>query len=118
MVSASDRYVMVYNGEIYNAQQLRRELDQVTRGSVSFRGHSDTEVMLATFEHCGVQQAISRMNGMFAFALWDRRERVLYLGRDRLGEKPLDYGWARRPPVLVTEPQCLRRPPGVHARIH
>jgi asparagine synthase (glutamine-hydrolysing) len=118
MVSASGRYVMVYNGEIYNAQQLRRELDQVTRGSVSFRGHSDTEVMLATFEHCGVQQAISRMNGMFAFALWDRRERVLYLGRDRLGEKPLYYGWTGRTLLFGSELKALRCHPDFHARIN
>jgi len=117
MVSASGRYVIVYNGEIYNAQQLRRELDQVTMGSLSFRGHSDTEVMLATFDQWGVKQGISRMNGMFAFALWDRRRRILCLGRDRLGEKPLYYGWTGRTFLFGSELKALRCHPDFDARI-
>jgi asparagine synthase (glutamine-hydrolysing) len=108
MVSASGRYVIVFNGEIYNCPQLRRELDQATPPSLFFRGHSDTEVMLAAFEHWGVQPAIRRMNGMFAFALWDRYERVLYLGRDRLGEKPLYYGWIGETFLFGSELKALR----------
>ncbi len=108
----------LFNGEIYNSQQLRRELDRVTIGSLSFRGHSDTEVMLAAFEHWGVQRAISRMNGMFAFALWDRHERVLYLGRDRLGEKPVYYGWTGKTFLFGSELKALRCHPDFTAGIN
>src|SRR6266478_4244570 len=118
MVSASGRHVIVFNGEIYNSLQLRCELDQVTRGSLSFRGHSDTEVMLAAFDHWGVRRAISRMNGMFAFALWDRQERILYLGRDRLGEKPLYYGWIGKTFLFGSELKALRSNPDFTAGIN
>jgi asparagine synthase (glutamine-hydrolysing) len=117
MVSSNGRYVMVFNGEIYNYRQLRRELDQTRIGS-SFRGHSDTEVMLAAFEHWGVQQAICRMNGMFAFALWDQYERILYLGRDRLGEKPLYFGWMGKTFLFGSELKALRSHPDFAAQVN
>jgi asparagine synthase (glutamine-hydrolysing) len=118
MVSQSGRYVIAFNGEIYNCEHLRRELHQVLNGTLSFRGHSDTEVMLAAFEHWGVRPAVCRMNGMFAFALWDRYERILYLGRDRLGEKPLFYGWVGNTLLFGSELKALRCHPDFTARIN
>lgn len=92
MVSASGRYVLVYNGEIYNHEDIRADLAAV-RHAPDWRGHSDTEVFLAGVEAWGVEQTLTRAIGMFAIALWDRHERRLTLARDRLGEKPLYYGW-------------------------
>lgn len=88
MASASGRYVIAFNGEIYNHLGLRRQLDDP-----AWRGHSDTETLLAGFESWGIEQTLQRAVGMFAIALWDRETRTLTLARDRLGEKPLYYGW-------------------------
>lgn len=90
MVSDDKRYVIAFNGEIYNHQQLRKELKAAGR---RFRGHSDTEVLLALIQECGLESAVKRCIGMFAIVLWDRRERTLQFARDRFGEKPLYYGW-------------------------
>ena len=92
MLSASGRWVVVFNGEIYNHLDLRRVLEQA-QVAPGWRGHSDTETLLAGFDAWGIRATVERCIGMFAFAVWDRRERVLTLGRDRLGEKPLYYGW-------------------------
>src|SRR5688500_14648134 len=89
MTSPSGRYVIVFNGEVYNHRDLRRELGTASR---EWSGHSDTETLLACFEAWGIDATIRKVVGMFAFAVWDRRNQVLTLGRDRLGEKPLYYG--------------------------
>lgn len=115
MSSASGRYIIVYNGEIYNCEDLRREL--LASPDIHFRGHSDTEVMLAAFECWGIEPALERMNGMFAFALWDRAERRLLLARDRFGEKPLYYGFAGETFLFASELKPFRAHPAFHAEI-
>jgi asparagine synthase (glutamine-hydrolysing) len=109
MQSASGRYTIVFNGEIYNYSDLRNELDR------PWRGHSDTEVMLAGFEEWGVEATVRRLNGMFAFALWDAQERTLFLSRDRLGEKPLYYGWLGGTFLFASELKALRAHPAFQA---
>lgn len=111
MHSAGGRYTIIFNGEIYNYQKLRAEL------SGPFRGHSDTEVLLAAFMAWGVEEAIKRAIGMFAFALWDNQEQTLYLCRDRLGEKPLYYGWTGNTFIFGSELKALRAHPDWHCTI-
>jgi asparagine synthase (glutamine-hydrolysing) len=92
MCSATQRFVLSYNGEIYNHSELRQLLD-AEGASPAWRGHSDTETLLAAFEHWGIDDTLRRLVGMFAIALWDTVDHALYLVRDRFGEKPLYYGW-------------------------
>jgi asparagine synthase (glutamine-hydrolysing) len=92
MVSRGGRYVMVFNGEIYNHQDIRNGL-QALGAAPAWRGHSDTETLLAAVEHWGIERTLQKTVGMFAIALWDRAEHTLVLARDRFGEKPLYYGW-------------------------
>jgi len=108
MLSASGRHVLNYNGEIYNAPDIARELE---RAGTRFRGHSDTEVLVEAIEHWGVDATLARCNGMFAFAVWDRERRQLLLARDRLGEKPLYYGWRGRTFLFGSELNALRAHP-------
>ena len=90
MQSVCKRYMLVFNGEIYNFQELRAQLDAAE--NIEWQGHSDTEVILALISRVGLEAALVKLNGMFALALWDISEQRLFLARDRLGEKPLYYG--------------------------
>lgn len=116
MVLASGRFVVTFNGEIYNFEALRKELREAGLAP-AFRGHSDTEVMLAAFEAWGVEASLRRFNGMFAIALWDRKLRRLFLMRDRMGVKPLYYGFAGRTFLYGSELKALRRHPDFDATI-
>lgn len=114
MVSPSGRYVITFNGEVYNAPELAAEL---AGKGFTFRGHSDTEVMLAAIEAWGVNGALQRFNGMFAFGLWDVAERALYLARDRLGEKPLYFAENGREIAFASELGALWHVPWLDKRV-
>jgi len=119
MHSFCGRYVIAFNGEIYNYQDIRHELEQESQGyAIPWRGHSDTEVALAAISRWGIEAAVRRFVGMFAFALWDRTERVLYLVRDRLGEKPLYYGRMGRSILFGSELKALRAHPDFKGEIN
>ncbi len=110
MHSASGRWVLVFNGEIYNHLGLRRELE-AAGAAPPWCGHSDTETLLAAIEAWGVDAALRRCTGMFALAAWDRGERALWLARDRIGEKPLYYGWQGDTFLFGSELKVLRAHP-------
>ncbi len=116
MASSSGRYVIAFNGEIYNHARLREEL---TRAGLApaWRGHSDTETLLAGFDTWGLEATVRRSVGMFAFAVWDRQARVLVLGRDRLGEKPLYYGWQGDTLLFGSELKALKEHPSFAAPV-
>ena len=115
MPSADRRLWIVFNGEIYNYQELRKLLE--SDGIGNWRGHSDTEVLLAAIGRWGLHGALERVVGMFAFALWDAQQRTLSLVRDRLGEKPLYYGWCRGALLFGSELKALRCFDGFDARL-
>ena len=116
MASKSNRYVIAFNGEIYNHLELRRELEfepQFKRDgkSVSWGGHSDTETLLAGFEAWGVEATLKKTVGMFAISLWDKEDKVLTLARDRMGEKPLYYGFQNKTFLFGSELKALKAHP-------
>jgi asparagine synthase (glutamine-hydrolysing) len=116
MKSATGRYVLIFNGEIYNHLEIRDEL-AYGQSAPAWRGHSDSETLLAGFERWGVEPVLKKAVGMFAFGLWDRQERTLTLARDRIGEKPLYYGWQRGVFLFGSEVKALRRHPAFRAEI-
>ena len=107
MVSRSGRWVVVLNGEIYNHLDIRRDLESGPAYG-AWNGHSDTETLAASFETWGFREALPRLNGMFAIAAWDRAQRTLWLARDRMGEKPLYYGWVNGGFVFASELRPIR----------
>jgi asparagine synthase (glutamine-hydrolysing) len=114
MQSADGRFVVVFNGELYNHREIRRTL--AGRG-IGFRGSSDTETLVEAISAWGLRRAMERSNGMFALAVWDRAERVLSLARDRMGEKPLYYGWCGGTFLFGSELKALRAHPAFNAEI-
>lgn len=115
MVSSSGRMVLAYNGELYGFDSLKSEL---TAAGTVFRGHSDTEVLLAAIEYWGVPKTLQKINGMFAFAVWDRSTQRLTLARDRLGIKPLYYGWRGSDFLFGSELKALRALPGFQRQLN
>lgn len=116
MASKSNRYIIAFNGEIYNHLELRRELEMASRQdqdgkSISWRGHSDTETLLAGFEAWGIDATLKKTVGMFAISLWDKEEKVLTLARDRIGEKPLYYGFQNKTFLFGSELKALKAHP-------
>lgn len=116
MVSASSRYILAFNGEIYNHLKLRKSLEK-SGSAPNWRGHSDTETLLAGFDAWGLQSMVEKTIGMFAFAVWDCHTRILTLGRDRLGEKPLYYGWQGETFLFGSELKALRAHPAFDAEV-
>lgn len=116
MLSASGRWVLAYNGEVYNHLVLRHQL-QSEGVAPDWRGHSDTETLLACIEAWGIERTLRASVGMFAIALWDRTERSLYLARDRIGEKPLYYGWQGDTFLFGSELKALRAHPAFNASV-
>ena len=115
MVSADGRWVLAFNGEIYNHHPLRQALAALGH---RFNGHSDTEVLLAAIAQWGVHEALERGNGMLALAAWDRQQQVLWLARDRVGKKPLYYGWAGDGSLLFgSELAALRAHPRLRTEV-
>jgi asparagine synthase (glutamine-hydrolysing) len=114
MRSADRRWVITFNGEIYNFPELRRDLEA---RSVRFRGHSDTEILIEAVSVWGLDGTLARVNGMFAFALWDATDRVLHLARDRIGEKPLYFGAIGDGWVFASELKAIREHPGLRREI-
>ena len=110
MRSDCGRFTITFNGEIYNFIDLRAELE-AAGAAPNWRGHSDTETLLYAIRHWGVEKALQRASGMFAFALWDERDRTLTLARDRFGEKPLFYGWCGGDLVFASELKALAKHP-------
>lgn len=115
MFSSSRRYSIVFNGEVYNFQEIRKELEE--KGS-TFQSTGDTQVMLEAFEQYGIEKAVAKFNGMFAFALWDAQDRSITLARDRFGVKPLYYWASEWGVAFASELKPLKQIPNFHPSIN
>lgn len=115
MHSPSGNYVMVFNGEIYNHKHLRTELEAISNRN--WVGHSDTETLLASIDEWGLENTITKVKGMFAIALWDKNSKNLYLSVDRIGEKPLYYGWVGEQFVFSSELKSIKQFPKFNNKI-
>ncbi len=115
MVSGSGRFVIVFNGEIYNYLDILAELKQLDGRDIPLRGHSDTEVILAALDCWGVEETLPRMRGMWAMAIWDREQRTLWLVRDHFGKKPLYYGRVGESVLFASELKAFRSHPSFRA---
>jgi len=117
MISQHGKLIITFNGEVYNFQEIKHELETENK-DVIFRGHSDTEVILAAIEYWGLKKALQKFNGMFAFALWNRETHELYLARDRMGEKPLYYGWVGKKFIFASTLNSLRQSTGFDPKVN
>lgn len=117
MESTSGRYIIVFNGEVYNYKSIAAQLESQF-GLMSWRGHSDTEVILQAIEHYGFAYTLKLLEGMFAIAVWDKELKKLYLARDRIGEKPLYYGYSNGVFMFASELKALRKHPKFIATIN
>lgn len=115
MKSKNNRYVIIFNGEIYNYLEIRSELE---KSGISFKGRSDTETLLESINFFGLEKALNRINGMFAFALWDRENRTLTLACDRFGKKPIYYGWCEDVFMFGSELKALKQHPSFNGQIN
>jgi len=117
MFSRSGRYIISYNGEIYNHNELRLQISLIDK-ELKWRGHSDTETLLECIEKWGIKSTIEKCHGMFAFAIWDRKEKTLILSRDRIGEKPLYYGFQGDSFLFASEIRALKAHPSFKNEIN
>jgi asparagine synthase (glutamine-hydrolysing) len=106
MHSHTERFTIIFNGEIYNHSELREEINDKHNFN-KWNGNSDTETLLACVEFFGVEECLKKINGMFAFVLWDNKEKTIYLARDRFGEKPLYYGWIKENKSFVFSSELI-----------
>jgi len=117
MRSSCQRYVMVYNGELYGHLALRSQLDTDSASPINWVGHSDSETLLALVTRYGVSDAISKLNGMFAIAIWDKKHQLLHLIRDRFGEKPLYIGRCANAVIFGSELRSIMQFPGMSTQL-
>ena len=111
MESKGERYILAFNGEIYNHLELRKKLEEFGRDNCIWKGTSDTETLLTAIETWGIETTLKLLVGMFAIAIWDKKEKTITLARDRFGEKPIYYGWVNNSFVFGSELKAIKNFP-------